>query len=110
MEINCSKLELLFPFPPTTGSLHLKAYSVNVLAYLEIQRQLVGSEDTQLYLRHTNFQIFKVVSLLCSTLFNNLVMEVFIIVFNFCIQTKHTDENRLYINKYRVMNAYSVKS
>lgn len=72
---------------------------MNALVYLEIQRQFVGSEDTQLYLRHANFQVFKVVSLLSSSLFHNLFMKVFIILFNFCNQTKHTNQNRLYVNK-----------
>lgn len=70
----------------------LEAHSENALVYLEIQRELVGSEDTQLDLRHTDFQIFKVVSFLSSALFNNLLMEVLIILFNLCIQTKHRNQ------------------
>lgn len=78
--------------------------------YLEIQRELLGSEDAQLDLRHTDFQIFKVVSFLSSALLNNILMEVFIICFNLCIQTKHRNQKQLKINKYGVRNAHSVKS
>lgn len=73
---------------PFSSSL-LEAHSGNALVYLEIQREFTGSEDTQLDLRNADFQIFKVVSFLSSALFNNLLMEVFIIVFNLCLQTKH---------------------